>query len=166
MKPSKIKILKAKKTWFLRSNFKGITWMGVVYCRNDAYINEINNADGINSNFESHEMIHVRQAQAMNDSWFRFYFDYVISYLKNISLITINIQAPYKLIPTEIEAYLNQDNWNYASEAKGVYGWKEFKKLTLGEKREIATKYYKSNEKKSFTAVLHEFLENKGKKRG
>lgn len=165
MKPSKVKTLTAKKTWLLLPSFKGITWMGVVYCRVQKYIDEINRSNDIDSNFKSHEMIHVKQAQSMKDSWFRFYCNYVFQYIKNFPLITVDLHAPYRLIPTEIEAYLNQDNWKYAAGEEPVYQWKLYQGLTLKEKREIAIEYFKKKNK-TYTTVLHEFFENRAKKIG
>lgn len=161
MKPSKVKVVKAKKAWFLLPAFKGITWMGVVYCAAQKYIDEINKSDKIDGNFKSHETIHVRQAQAMKDSWFRFYVNYCWQYLKNLPLITINAYAPYKLIPTEIEAYYNQDNWKYAEKVEPVYQWKLYQTLTLKEKKQIAKEFFKKGNRKTFTTILHEFFESR-----
>lgn len=162
MKPSEIKTVKSKKTWLLLPSFKGITWMGIVYCREQKYINEINKTDYIDSNFKSHETIHVRQAQAMKDSWFKFYLNYCFQYIKNLPLIFINIYAPYKLIPTEIEAYLNEGNWNYAEKIEPVYQWKLFQKLSFKEKWQIAKTYYASTNRKKYWVIIKEFLENRG----
>ncbi len=158
MKPSKIGILKAKKTWLLFSNFKGIMWMGTLYCREQKYVDEINKSDKINSTFKSHETIHVRQAQSMNDSWFKFYLNYCFQWLKNLPLLVININAPYLLIPTEIEAYFNQKNWSYAENISPVFEWKKYQELSLKEKKQIAKAYYDKNNHKSFSVILHEFL--------
>ena len=81
--------------------------------------------------------------------------------MKNLPLLTINSHAPYMLIPTEIEAYLNQNNWKYAEKNAPVYQWKEFQKLKLKEKREIAKKFFKSKEDKPFAVVLKEFFGSK-----
>ena len=160
MKPSEILTVRSKRTWLLLPSFKGITWMGVVYCRKQKYIDEINKSDNIDSSFKSHETIHVRQAQSMNDSWFRFYFNYCLQYIKNLPFIFINLYAPYKLIPTEIEAYLNQDNWKYAEKIEPVYQWKLFQKLKFKDKRQIAKAYYASGNRKKYDVILKEYIEN------
>ena len=161
MKPSQIKIMKAKKTRFLLPGFRGITWKGTIYCKQQSDVDEINKSDEIDSTFKSHEMIHLRQAQSMKDSWLRYYLNYVGSWIRNMPLIVISTNAPYKLIPTEIEAYLNQDDRSYAKEVKPLTQWKEFKKLTTKEKRQIAKVYYKLyNRRKSYTSVLKEFFDN------
>ena len=77
MKPSKIQILKAKKALFLLPRFRALTWKGIVYCKEKSDIQLINFEDKISSNFESHEMTHVKQAESTHDSWFCFYVLYL-----------------------------------------------------------------------------------------
>ena len=64
MKPSKIQNLTAKKSLFLFSGFRALPWKGVVYCKKESDIQLINFEDKISSDFESHEMIHVKQAES------------------------------------------------------------------------------------------------------
>lgn len=157
MKPSEIKTLKAKKAHFLLPHFQGITWMGIVYCQREKDIEDINATDKINSNFKSHETIHVRQAQSMGNSWLRFYLNYVWQYIKNLPLIFIDLYAPYKLIPTEIEAYLHQDDWTYAEEALPLTQWRAFQTiLSYKDKKEIAINYARKH--KLYPRVLKEYF--------
>lgn len=161
MKPSKIKTLKAKKAWFLLSHFQAITWKGIAYCHSKTKVDDINASDKIDSQLKSHETIHIRQAESTHDSWFRFYIRYIWEQILNFPLIFINIYAPYKFTPMEIEAYLNQDNWDYCKHG-ATYQWKEFEKiLTLKEKREMAKEYYGSKPKPYFTHFLYEKLNNR-----
>ena len=157
MKPSKIKTLKAKKAWFLPSHFQSITWKGIAYCQKQNEVNLINATDEIDSKLKSHETIHIRQAQSTKNSWFLFYIRYAWEWICNFPLIFINIYAPYKFMPIEIEAYLKQDNWDYCT-TNPTYQWKEFEKLTLKKKRELAKEYYGSNPKPYFTHFLYEKL--------
>ena len=152
MKPSKIKTIKAKKAWFLLTGFAALTWMGTVYCKRKEDIISLNKTTNIDSRLKSHETIHVRQAESMKDSWFFFYIRYVWEWIKNFPLIFININAPYMFMPIEMEAYLKQDNWKYATKG-AVTKWKELEKLTLKEKRNMAKEYYKS--KPYFTHFLN-----------
>jgi len=78
-----------------------------------------------------------------------------------LPLIFINLYAPYKLIPTEIEAYFNEDNWKYAEKIEPVYQWKLFQKLTLKEKMQIAKAYYAGTNRKRYCVIIKEFLEKK-----
>lgn len=157
MKPSKFITVIGRKAWFLLPNFSALTWKGYAYCktREDAY--KINSSDKIDSKLESHETIHIRQAESMNDSWFNFYLRYVWEYICNLPLIFINLYAPYMFMPIEMEAYLNQDNWDYCMNG-ATYQWKEFEKLTLKEKRAMAKEYYHSHPKPYFTRFLREKL--------
>jgi hypothetical protein len=159
MRPSEIIIPRAKKCCFLLPNFKAITWRGVIYCKKRVDVNTFNASDSIDSNFKSHETIHIRQAQSMNDCWFRFYFNYVWNWIKNIPLMFVDIHAAYKLIPVEIEAYLYQNDWHYAEVNKPVYEWKTFQKLSLKQKRKIAKLFYKTyRRRKSYTEVLYDIF--------
>lgn len=153
MKPSKFITVKGKKAWFLLPNFSALTWKGYAYCKTKEDADKINSSDKIDSRLESHETIHIRQAESMNDSWFNFYLRYVWEYICNLPLIFINFYAPYKFMPIEIEAYLNQDNWDYCMNG-AVYQWKEFEKLTLKEIRALAKEYYSSKPKPYFTSFL------------
>jgi hypothetical protein len=157
MKPSKFKTVIGRKVWFLLPNFAALTWQGYAYCRSSEMANKINSTDKIDSRLESHETIHIRQAQSMNDSWFNFYLRYVWEYICNLPLIFVNLYAPYMFMPIEIEAYLNQDNWDYCMQEENTQ-WKEFEELTLKEKRELAKEYYKSHIKPYITRFLREKL--------
>jgi hypothetical protein len=75
--------------------------------------------------------------------------------LDNSSSWRKNVYAPYKFMPTEMEAYLNQDNWDYCMHG-AVYQWKEFNKLTLKEKRKYAKEYYGSSPRPYFADFIRE----------
>jgi hypothetical protein len=139
-KPSKIKCVSGKKSWLLPSNFSAITLFGAVYCSTKEKANEINKTDNVDSQLESHETIHVRQAESTNDSWVQYYLKYVWQWILNFPLIFINIYAPYKFIAFELEAYANQDNWDYC--LGKCEKWKKYNKLTIKQKRELAKQYY------------------------
>jgi len=159
VKPSKIKTIKGKKALFLPKNFKGITLFGVVYCNKKEDADELNKSEMIDSDFKNHELIHVRQAESTNDSWVLFYLKYVAEWIKNLNLITIDINAPYKFMPMEMEAYLNERNWEYSS-AKATQ-WKEFEKIPKKELREMAEDYYDNCRfKETFTSFLKRKLTN------
>lgn len=153
MKPSKIKTVKAKTTKLLFPGFNAITWMGTIYCKKKEDASAINESDKINSQLKSHESIHIRQAQAMHDSWLVFYLRYVFDWICNLPLIFINVKAPYKFIATEIEAYLYQDDFKYSTNGP-VYEWKKFEKIPLSRKRILAKTYYKNRKKYSFTIFI------------
>lgn len=126
------------------SGFLAITLFGTIYVRNQSSLNEIMKTDGIDSIVERHEMIHVKQAVATNNSWFLFYLLYLWQWLLNLPLIFINRNAPYKFVSFELEAYANENNIGYENKIiNGAYSWKDFNKLTFKEKWKLATEYYK-----------------------
>jgi len=139
-KPSKIKAVKGKKAWILPSNIEAITLFGVVYCSSRAKADKINESEKIDSQLESHETIHVRQAESTKDSWFIYYMKYIWQWICNLPMIFINIHAPYKFISFEMEAYRYQDDWDYC--LGKCENWKKYNKLTLKQKREFAKQYY------------------------
>jgi hypothetical protein len=160
MRPSKFIIVKGKKALFLFPGFSCLTWKGYAYCKKQEDADKINSTPNIDSRLESHETIHIRQAESMNDSWFRFYARYVWDYICNLPLIFINIYAPYKFAPIEMEAYMYQDDWNYCMHGK-VYRWKDFEELSLKDRYKLAKEYYGSK----FRPYITYFLQQKfGKK--
>lgn len=140
MKPSKINVLKAKKALFLFSGFRALTWKGIAYCKEKSDIQLINAQDTINSNFEAHEMTHVKQAESTHDSWFCFYTLYIWYWILNFPLFIRGKFMPYYFIPFELEAMTHETDWKYPTNG-AVYQWKKFKKLTLKEKLKLAKQY-------------------------
>lgn len=139
-KPSKIKSISGKKAWLLPSNFEAITLFGVAYCHSRERADKINESENIDSLLESHETIHVRQAESTRDSWLVYYLKYIWQWLLNFPLIFINIYAPYKFIAFELEAYRYQNDWNYC--LNKCEKWKEYNTLSLKQKRLLAKEYY------------------------
>ncbi len=154
-KPSNTKIIKAKKSWLVPSGFVAITLFGTVYCHSEIRVEEINKTDGIDCQLESHEAIHVRQAESTKNSWLLFYILYIWQKIKNMPLIFIDINAPYKFSAFELEAYAYQDDWNYCKNI--CTKWKSYDKLTMKQKRELAKKYYNSD--MYFTKFIHEEID-------
>ena len=158
MKPSKFVTVKGRKAWFLLPGFSCLTWKGYAYCKSQKEVDKINETDKIDSRTESHETIHIRQAESTKDSWFRFYTRYVWEWIKNLPLIFVNLYAPYKFMPMEMEAYLNQDNWDYCMNG-AVYQWKDFEGIPLKTRREWAKEYYANKHKPYYPYFLRQKLE-------
>ena len=159
MKPSKFITVRGRKAWFLPSYFSALTWKGYAYCKTREQADKINSTDKIDSKLESHETIHIRQAESMKDSWFRFYARYVWEYICNLPLIFVNLYAPYRFMPIEMEAYLNQDNWDYCMSG-ATCQWKKFEEITFKEKWKWAKEYYSSSPRPYFTYFLRKKLLN------
>ena len=142
MKPSKISKITAKKALFMQIlPFIGLTWCGVVYVKNAFYEWQINQTDGIDSSFENHELYHVRQAESTDDSWFKFYLLYVWQWIQNLPLMFVNIYAPYKFMPFEMEA-ARYERYAIAPSGK-TERWKEMKKIPLKKRFSLAKEWYK-----------------------
>ena len=154
-RPSKIKVVTAKKAWLLFSGFAAITLFGVVYCKSQSRVDEINKTENIDSQLESHETIHVRQAESTHDSWLLYYLKYIWQWIKNFPLLFVNVSAPYKFISFELEAHRHQDDWDYC--VGKCERWKKYGKLNLREKRILAKDYYHNAVKPYFT----DFIKNK-----
>lgn len=158
MKPSEFKCVKGKKAWILPPNFRCFVWKGYAYCKTKNDADDLNKSDEIDSQLKSHETIHIRQAESTKDSWFRFYVTYVWEWIKNLPLIFVDIYAPYKFEPMEMEAYLQQDNWDYCKNGS-VWLWKELEGIPLKTKRQWAKEYYQSKPKPYFTDFLKEKID-------
>lgn len=157
-KPKNTTKIIAKINKFLcPSGFSAITLFGIIYVRTEASLERINKTDGIDSLLENHEMIHVKQAVSTHNSWFLFYLLYIWQWLMNLPMIFINIHAPYKFIPFELEAYANEANVGYQKEiVDGANLWREFNKLTIFEKWKLAKQYYKGGR----TYMFRDFVNN------
>lgn len=140
MKPSKIKALKAKKALLLFPGIRALTWKGTVYCKRKSDIELINATDDITSDFECHELIHVRQAESTKDSWFRFYALYLWYWIINSPLVITGIRMPYYFIPFELEAMNNEIFRKYPTSG-AVYQWKDFKRIKFKDKYKLARRY-------------------------
>ena len=155
-KPSKIKEMVAKTTKLLLPGFGEIMWFGTVYFKNQNDADEFNKSDTERmKRIRTHETTHLRQAESTGDSWLKYYTKYIWQWICNIPLMAIEVNMAYKFIPFELEAYANQINPLYVTNGP-VYQWKEFKKLTLKEKKHYA-KLYKI-EKIQFTKFINDYI--------
>ena len=137
MKPSKINILKAKKALFLFPGFRALTWKGIAYCKRESDVQLINSMDTITSNFEAHELTHVKQAESTHDSWFCFYALYLWQWILNFPLFIYGAMMPYYFISFELEAMNNETDWKYPTNG-AVYQWKKFNQFSLKSKLKLA----------------------------
>ena len=142
-KPSKITSIKAKKNKFLcPPYFAAITLFGTIYVRDDIYLEPFNKTEGIDSTIESHELIHVKQAVNTRDSWLLYYILYIWQWICNLPLIIHGAMMPYYFISFEMEAYINEIDWNYALNNKeGCSMWRKLNKIKLSEKMRLAKEY-------------------------
>lgn len=148
-KPSNTKVIKAKKTWWMRIlPFQAMTVCGTIYVGTDAALGKINKTDGIDSTLENHEMIHVRQAWSTSNCWLLFYLTYLCEWLYNLPLIFVDTYAPYKFMPMELEAYRHEYEMDYNSD-EATTGWKKYKTLKMSTRRALAKEWYAGEYRKS-----------------
>ena len=148
-KPSNTKVIKAKKTWWMRIlPFQAMTVCGTIYVGTDAALGKINKTDGIDSTLENHEMIHVRQAWSTSNCWLLFYLTYLCEWLYNLPLIFVDTYAPYKFMPMELEAYRHEYEMDYNSD-EATTGWKKYKTLKMSTRRALAKEWYSGEYRKS-----------------
>lgn len=155
MRPSKIKQIKAKVSkWLCPPGFAGITICGTVYVRSEKALKKVMKTDGIDSTFENHELIHVRQAESTGDSWLRFYLLYAWYWLKNLPMLLIWIKAPYVFIPFELEAYGNQYDMEYTNGRCDE--WRKYKKLSFKTRWKLVKLYadYRKNNPIAYTQFI------------
>lgn len=142
-RPSKIKVIKAKRVpWLIWGDFAAITLLGVIYTKKQKTSDTVNSTDGFDSVLEVHEMIHVKQAVSLRDSWFLFYLHYICEWLYNLPLLFANFRAPYKFLPLEVEAYANEYSTSYASQEK-CERWRKYRKIGIVKRFRLAKRWYK-----------------------
>lgn len=157
MKPSKINVLKAKRAFFLFPGFRALTWKGIAYCKSKRDVSLINSEDKISSDFEAHEMTHVKQAESTHNSWFCFYTLYLWYWIINFPLFIYGKFMPYFFIPFELEAMNNETDWKYPTNGH-VYQWKKFKKIPLKTKLKLAKQYKKNLTSISFKQYVRKVI--------
>ena len=140
-RPSRVDDMKAVVDRFwCRKNFMAITMFGHIFTRTQEA------ADRLNSRFDAlkvHEMIHLRQAQSVHDSWLLFYVRYLWYSLRCIGYVRRMKGAMYYLNPFEIEAYRYMGEAGYLEKCRnGAVGWREFAAMPLKARAEYVRKYH------------------------
>ena len=139
-RPSRLKNMEASVSRFwCRKGYTGITIFGHIFTRTQE------DADKFNSKFDAlknHEMIHVRQAQSLYDSWFLFYVRYLWFSLMAVGYVRRMKGAMYYLNPFEIEAYRYMWERDYLERcSEGAVGWREYAHMSLAARMRYVKKY-------------------------
>lgn len=103
--------------YFPFKNYKYMMWCGKMIYRLDSPI-DFNNGDNFEKN-KNHERIHLYEAKKLG-SWLKFYSIYMIEWVKGNPFCKPFISA-YYTIPFEMEAYANEDDYNYCDNYDGKY---------------------------------------------
>ncbi len=88
--------------YFPFKNYSAMSWCGRIITREPDKIDDVT----IN-----HETIHLKQAQCYG-TWFSYYLRYCIEWLKG-NPFTKPFRSAYYTIPYEVEAYANENDFNY-----------------------------------------------------
>lgn len=104
-----------KNKLFPFKGYKYINLFGIIFCRTDAKISDVE---------YNHEKIHLKQMQEM--LWIFFYLWYGIEYVV-VSICNLGVSQGdrYHEISFEEEAYLNQYDFSYCKERKH-YNWLKY----------------------------------------
>lgn len=136
MKPNEVKSPKIIFSNFFPIGKFAMMWKGNIRIKEkDKELWEMKENTIYGKEFINHENIHIKQAVSTQNSWFNYYFKYIILYLKNLPII-FGFQFPYKFNAFELEAYANEDKLNYLNDKEKCEGWKLYNTLTLKQKRQ------------------------------
>ncbi|MBQ4632106.1 MAG: hypothetical protein IJB46_01975 [Prevotella sp.] len=133
--PSSITVMKAERNKaFCRKGYMAIMLFGRLFTRDNNVAEELNRGGVL----MHHEMIHVRQAQAVFDSWLCYYMLYVYFSIRAACYFRHLRKSFYFLNPFEIEAYMYMSKRNYVSDStRKAVRWKVIARMSLKERYEL-----------------------------
>lgn len=82
----------------------------------------------------NHEMIHLRQAQSLHDSWLLFYLRYAWYSMRALPQCRKLRHAAYLLNPFELEAYLHERDLHYLERGEATE-WRRYAQMKPSERR-------------------------------
>ena len=126
-RPSRMTDMPAvRNTFWLRKGYAAMTFFGTIITSSQWHADRINRRD---TDIKRHEMIHLRQAQSLHDSWLLFYVRYLWYYLRALPLNRKMRHAAYRLNPFELEAYAHMDDPAYLDQCRdGATEWRQHAK--------------------------------------
>lgn len=129
--------------------YKYIMWCGKIIYRNDMY--DTRRKEWITKQYKidkNHETIHLMQAK-MCGSWLKYYWRYLCEWLKG-GPVMAPASAAYYTIPFEVEAYANEENFDYPKN----YDGSNLAKYTFKNRKKLYKKYGNSREWKAYIKTL------------
>lgn len=126
--------------FWIKKGYEGMTFFGYIITHSKE------EADRFNERWDAmknHEMIHLYQARSTHDSWWCFYWKYVVYWLKACRYRKHLRNAGYLLNPFEMEAYEHMYDLDYLRDNEQATGWKEYARLSLSERLSL----YESSKK-------------------
>jgi len=132
-RPSKITDMQALRNRFwLRKGYDALTFFGTIITRTEQEARRLNSKP---SSFKTHEMIHLKQAQSLHDSWMLFYIRYLWYIVRALPLNRKMKNAAYLINPFEMEAYRHQHDNSYLERCKdGANEWRFYAKMKPSER--------------------------------
>ena len=132
-RPSKLTDMRAVNIPFwIRKGYEGMTFFGTIITHSKEEAALFNDHWG---SLKNHEMIHLYQARSTHDSWFCFYWKYIIYWLKACRYHKHLRNAGYLLNPFEMEAYDRMNDLQYlADKESGTTEWCRYASMTLEER--------------------------------
>ena len=127
-RPSRLTDMPAvRNTFWLRRGYAAVTFFGTIMTSSQWHADRMNSRE---NDIKRHEMIHLRQAQSLHDSWLLFYVRYLWYYLRALPLNRRMRHAAYRLNPFELEAYDHMGDPTYLERCKdGATEWREHARM-------------------------------------
>lgn len=131
-RPSMIRNMTAVHDGFwLRKGYDAMTFFGTIITATQAEAATMNGKGNV---LKNHEMIHLRQAQSLHDSWLLFYLYYGWYSLMALPQNRKMKDAAYRLNPFEIEAYGHDEDLDYLKKNDATE-WRKWAKMSPEERR-------------------------------
>ena len=116
-----------RNTFWLRKGFTALTFFGTIITASKEEADRLNTTQ---SSIKTHEMIHLRQAQSLHDSWLLFYVRYLWYYVRSLPQNRHMRRAAYLTNPFELEAYRHMHDSQYLEQCKnGANEWRVYAKM-------------------------------------
>jgi hypothetical protein len=121
---------------WLRRGYQAITFFGTIVAATEADAKLMRRED---DSLHRHEMIHLRQAQSIHDSWLLFYIYYMWYYVRALPQNRRIKNAAYRINPFEMEAYLHDSDKHYLEQCadKGATEWRTYARMSPRERVEL-----------------------------
>lgn len=132
-RPSKLVDMPSLRNKFwMRKGYTALTFFGTIITSSTEDAERMNSE---NNSLKRHEMIHLKQAQSLHDSWLLFYIRYLWYYLRALPQNRHMRNAAYVINPFEMEAYRHQDDVDYLEQNKdGANEWRLYAKMKPRER--------------------------------
>jgi len=120
--------------FFIRKGYDALTFFGSIITHSQQEAEAFNQRFG---SLKNHEMIHLYQARATNDSWWCFYALYLYYWLCACRYCFRVKNAGYLLNPFEMEAYRHMNDLSYLVGKQQATEWRRYAKMSLRQRAEL-----------------------------